>query len=408
MVLPGMIRAGKFDLPKEPVVVEEGTLLSKIVLAGFEDYPKDKGIHSTAPFTLCQLDGDDHPEFLVKSYKNGQPGCGSPVFIFAYDHDGSLLWKKSMGENVCAYGSWSPALAYDMNGDGLDEVYSYHFPSSGNCMLVRRNHTDGTIMDSTLWPAGDLMPKGSLNWRGSLLLAYLDGINPSLVAITGYQKRGAGHFVKAFNRNLTVVDSFTATDDGFQNGSHQYIAADIIGGDGKDELLFGSWYLHHDFTPGRMVDIKKHNHTDGLQASDFLPDHPGIEIWFGSDGSSNTGIMDSTLEFIWKTETSQQAQAAHGDLLPWIPGWETAFDCCGGHAEPPATTRRIRYADGTEKTFAELDLDQLAVEHHNLPSDFPHWNEDYSVRLSEDIPGYLENVNNQVLCRPCIPPPFLH
>lgn len=388
-----------FEWAGVPVEVAPGTSQLAIRLESFDDFPRTGGIHAGAPFALAQLDEDPRAEILVKSYRAGQPGCG-PTLLFAYDDDGSLLWSRSLGENACAYGSWSPVIAFDLDHDGVDEIYAYHWPTGEPCRLAQIDVSNGSVVRAVAWPGADVLQPKSLHWRASLLIAYLEPDRPSVIAITGYERRGTGHFVAAFDASLNETRTFRSDETSFlHQGAHQYIAGDLVGDDGRDEILFGNWYLDSELQVAAARSLPGHNHADGLQMSDFDPTRPGIEIWLGSDRGLHVGMLDDRLEWIWQAPIAQQAQGAYGDLDPSVPGWESAFDCCGGHDEPPLTTRRIRYADGREATFSSLGLDELDVEHHNLQSDFPHWNPDHSVRLLESIPGLMASLDNPVLFR---------
>lgn len=376
------------------------TLYGEIELQGFDAIEDPKGIHAGAPFSLCQLDADPYPEILVKSYNSGQPGKRG-VKLYAYDHDGVQLWMREMGGENRNYGAWSPVIACDLDQDGLDEIYAYNWEKGGLCELIQINILDGTTSRQTSWPGAEAMAPGVMPWRGALMIAQLSPGVPSLVAITGYQG-DAGHYVIAYDAQLKPVASFTNTTGLFQQGSHQYIAADFIGDDEVDELFFGTWYLRMvdgELQLGDSIELPGHNHADALQVGDFDPTHPGYEVWLGSDRGQFTGLLDKDFEWIWSVEKSQQGQAVHGDLVPSAPGWETALDFDGGHGDPPKVTRRVRFANGQERSFAELGLDELSVEHHNLQSDFPHWNRDYRVSLLQDISGLVEQANERVLFR---------
>jgi hypothetical protein len=137
--------------------------------------------------TLGDLDGDGKLEVVVagRDLVAGEPGCGG--MVYAYRHDGSLLWEVRVRAPVNS----SPTLA-DLNGDGHPDV------------VVAM----GGLVESQCWHGG---------------VTALDGL-------TG--------------RELWTFDTQDWLDhrpDGWLDGVFSTPAIDDVNGDGALEIVFGAW-----------------------------------------------------------------------------------------------------------------------------------------------------------------------
>lgn len=198
--------------------------------------PKDEEYTYTAnDMSVGDLDGDGEYEYIVKwdpsnSKDNSVKGYTGNVYLYAYELDGTLLWRIDLGVNIRAGAHYTQYMVYDFDGDGKSEVILKTAPGSkdgeGNYVSkAGKNITKGDDKKDYRNSSGLLMGKDggpeyltvfngetgaamqtvdfdpprsiltSSEWGDSYAnrserylaaVAYLDGVHPSVVMTRGY------------------------------------------------------------------------------------------------------------------------------------------------------------------------------------------------------------------------------
>ena len=132
-------------------------------------------------------------------------------------------------------------------------------------------------------------PRGNVsNWgdnygnrvdRFLACVAYLDGVNPSVVACRGYYTRTCLWALDWRNGKLTERWFFDSNASGNSRavgqGNHNLSVGDVDG-DGRQEIVYGACTIDDD---GRFIGTSKVGHGDAAALSDIDPDRPGLEYW---------------------------------------------------------------------------------------------------------------------------------
>ncbi len=300
---------------------------------------------------LGDLDGDgaydfvlQHPDFSTDPYF--MPGYWTrspePYKLDAYSSKGQLLWRYDMGWPIES-GTWyAPFLIYDLDGDGLAEVYTKAGEGDpreadghvleGPEYLVKIDGKKGNVVQKKNWLSRE--GYGSYNYwsRNFLSVAYLDGRSPSLI-----MQRGTYTIIKteAMDKNLKRQWYWESTgdDEKYQGqGSHGILVSDIDG-DGKDELIPGTFALDDNGKPLWHLGL---GHNDVGYVADIDPLRAGLEIFYGIETRSKENgvcLVDAASgELIWgfdKPTIHVHSQGMVGDIDPRYPGME----CYAGDAK---------------------------------------------------------------------------
>jgi rhamnogalacturonan endolyase len=96
--------------------------------------------------SVGDVDGDGQYEYIVKwdptNQKDvSQRGYTGPVYIDAYELDGTLLYRIDLGVNIRAGAHYTQFLVYDFDGDGRAEMMFKTAPGT----KVISYHKDGTV-----------------------------------------------------------------------------------------------------------------------------------------------------------------------------------------------------------------------------------------------------------------------
>ncbi|MCU0456431.1 MAG: silent information regulator protein Sir2 [Bacteroidales bacterium] len=301
---------------------------------------------------IGDLDGDgaydfviQFPDFNVDPYY--MPGywqrSPEPYTLHAYSSKGKFMWSYDMGWSI-ETGTWySPYMVYDVDGDGLAEVYAKAGEGDpreadghvleGPEYLVKIDSRTGRVIQKRDW----LSKEGFLNnynyWsRNFLTVAYLNGLTPSLVMQRGtYTIIKTEALDKALNREW-YWESTGEYEKYKGQGQHGIMQGDVDF-DGKDELVVGTFALDHDGKPIWYTGLK---HNDAGYLADIDPSRPGMEIFYGIESRSTKNgvcLVDAaTGEIIWGFDgptTHVHSQGMVGDIDPDFPGME----CYAGEAK---------------------------------------------------------------------------
>jgi len=295
--------------------------VEKVKLADFQGFATG-GIWGLrgAPFALANLDRDPEPEIVVKewrawSYRNRGSSTRANTHsakVYAFDHDGKGLWAFDQGRGVNVGVNFGPIIPFDMDGDGMSEVYcraaedpegewpGFVSKQGDRDWLVKLDPASGRVLAKAPWPPHHQFPDDQ-----QLFIGYLDGMNPFLVAKGGHYSRR--QTVRAYDGELNVI--WTAEADG--HGAHVPCCADVDG-DGKDEVVLGSVVLDED---GSLLWEVAIGHVDLAVAADIVPDSPGLEVLFGSQAAQFTGVVcGRDGKVIWSKEQKTHSQEGCGEF----------------------------------------------------------------------------------------------
>jgi rhamnogalacturonan endolyase len=297
------------------------------------------------------LDGDgaydfvlQHPDFNVDPYHRPGYWKRSPESykLDAYSSQGKFLWRYDMGWAIEA-GTWySPYMVFDIDQDGKAEVYTKAGEGDpreldghvlqGPEYLVKLDGQTGELLTKQDWVSKAGYESYNYWSRNFLTVAFLDGINPSLI-----MQRGTYTVIKtvALDRDLKPIWTWESTGE-YKNykgqGQHAIMTGDIDL-DGKDELVIGTAALDDNGIPMWRTGL---GHNDAGYIADIDPERPGYEIFYGIESrSSKNGVclVDAkTGEIIWGYEGSTRhvhGQAMIGDLTDEHPG----IECYAGEAK---------------------------------------------------------------------------
>lgn len=314
--------------------------------------------------SVGDLDGDGEYEIILKwdptnSKDNSQSGYTGNVYLDAYKMNGTRLWRIDLGINIRAGAHYTQFLVYDFDSDGKAEVAcktadgtrdgvgtiigsatadyrnSSGYILSGPEYLTVFNGLTGAAMDTKAYtPARGTVSSWGDNYgnrvdRFVAAVAYLDGVNPSMVFGRGYYTRLVRSAWDFKNGQLTqrwIFDSNTSGNGGYAGmGNHQMTVGDA-NADGRDEVYNGTSAVNFNgtgwFTNG-------FGHGDAMHMSDMDPDRPGLEIWLClEDQSRYSGqglrMLDAaTGAPVWGVPTTGDiGRAMAADVDPRYKGYE--------------------------------------------------------------------------------------
>jgi rhamnogalacturonan endolyase len=165
--------------------------------------------------------------------------------------------------------------------------------------------------------------------RIQMCIAYLDGKRPAIVTQTGLYEN---EVFTAFDADLNKLWEFRSTAETNGSGAH-YITAVDVDGDGRDEVFDGTTCLTPDGTLRWSI---YRAHPDVVQVYDFLPERPGLEVFYAVETSTHAGayLVDArTGKIIWKINREDDPRWTHAHT-----GW--AADIWAGSAGLELYTNR--------------------------------------------------------------------
>jgi len=293
---------------------------------------------------VADLDGDGTYEYIIKQPNFNtdpyqQPGywkkSTTTYKIEAYRLDGTMMWRHDMGWSIEAGIWYSPWIVYDVDGDGMAEVYckagegdprdEKGLVQTGPEYLIKLDSQTGKVVAKMPWLSRDGFSQYNYYCRNFLTVAYLDGRKPSLI-----MQRGTYRLIKmqALDKDFNQIWYWESTQEkkkyGGQSG-HGLITADIDA-DGRDELVIGSAVLDE---YGKGLWTTEMGHPDAFYVADIDPDNPGLEIFYGIEPRHETDaicVVDAhTGRKLWahKEPTLHiHNQGMAADVLADSPGME--------------------------------------------------------------------------------------
>ena len=314
--------------------------------------------------SVGDLDGDGEYEIILKwdptnAKDNAHSGYTGNVYLDAYKLNGTRMWRIDLGINIRAGAHYTQFLVYDFDSDGKAEVAcktadgtrdgvgtiigsstadyrnSSGYILSGPEYLTVFNGLTGAAMDTKAYtPARGTVSSWGDNYgnrvdRFVAAVAYLDGVNPSMVFGRGYYTRLVRSAWDFRNGQLTqrwIFDSNSPGNSGYAGmGNHQMTVGDA-NGDGRDEVYNGTSAINFD---GTGFFTNGFGHGDAMHMSDMDPDRPGMEIWLClEDASRYRGqglrMLDAaTGAPIWGVPTTGDiGRAMAADVDPRHKGYE--------------------------------------------------------------------------------------
>ena len=286
------------------------------IVASFKPLCKQGGLVPV----FGDLTGDGKPGCVIRldngNYETSQDP-GLPVQLEAFTYYGRSLWRKDICTHEHCYGSANnvPFNVWDMDGDGKDEIIT-RFQIGDEVFLAILDGLTGRIKHKTPWPemVSDTQRSST---RIHLSIAYLDGKHPAVITQTGLYENEVFVAYDARLNKLWQFNSFGATSG---SGAHKIEVADV-NGDGKHEIFDGTTCLNPDGTV-RWSIYKMH--PDIVSFNNFMPDHPGMEVFYTVEAPVHAGIymVDAdTGKIIWKINREDDPHWTHAHY-----GWTANID----------------------------------------------------------------------------------
>lgn len=237
---------------------------------------------------VADLDGDGEYEIVVKWVANGKDnshkGYTGVCYLDGYKLNGTKLWRINLGVNIREGAHYTQFMVYDFNNDGKAEMVcktadgtidgvgnvigdinaDYRnkdgFILDGPEFLTVFNGETGAIIDTVDYDPqrGNVREWGD-SWgnrvdRFLACVAYLDGVNPSVVMCRGYYDHGCPTVLVAYDMiDNKLVKRWKFLANSKQNieytnqGNHNLGVGDVDG-DGLDEIVYGAMAVDHDGT----------------------------------------------------------------------------------------------------------------------------------------------------------------
>jgi formylglycine-generating enzyme required for sulfatase activity len=249
---------------------------------------------------------------------------GIPVQLEAFTSYGRSLWRKDICHHDHCYGSASdvPFNVWDMDGDGKAEVIT-RMQIGDSVFVAILDGMTGKLLHKAPWPemASDTQKSST---RIHLSIAYLDGLHPSVITQTGLYEN---EIFVAFDHELKKLWEFDSFAETSGSGGHKIEVADVDN-DGKQEVFDGTTCLNHNGTVRWSI---YRQHPDIVTINDFLPDRPGLEVYYVVESNAHAGVYmvdANTGEIIWKINREYDPRWTHGhvgwasDIWDGSPGME--------------------------------------------------------------------------------------
>lgn len=314
-----------------------------------EDY-----FYSPNDATIGDVDGDGEYEIILKwSPSNGKDnahdGYSGNTIIDCYKLDGSMMWRIDLGKNIRSGAHYTQFMVYDLDGDNKAELVvktaDGTVDGKGNIigdinadyrnkvgrilegpeyLTIFNGETGEAIHTIDYEPSrGDVKSwgdnRGNRSDRFLACVAYLDGINPSVVMCRGYYTRTvlvAYDFVDGRLKKRWTFDSNEPGNEAYAGQGNHNLRVGDVDGDGCDEIVYGSCTINNDGTGLYTTGL---GHGDAMHLSVFDPVSGKLQVW---DCHEN------------KKDGSTLRDAATGEILFQIPSNMDVGRCMAADIDP--------------------------------------------------------------------------
>ena len=311
-----------------------------------------------------------------------------PVYLVMFDMDGTKLWEKELPHGVLP-GIWfCPTIAFDMDKDGIDEIYfvnNYGKPfSMTRRKLERLDALTGETTGIWPWSMNTFHERLSLCYRYYLVAGYVHG-EPVLVTCQGTY---GNMYLQGWNADMeNRWDIVIKEEDPGPRASHVTPVIDI-NGDGIDELFWGERLLSLD--DGHEIVCLAPNYKGH---SDLIVPYrvPGSDEWYIFTAREGDEREDQSRVYVFKNNGEVVWQAIDKGHMHtnWIANVK------GEHKKIAMTRRRITIYDDCGAEIEELEDDLFfdAFTGEQLDIKYPFTGKEvWPVDIDGD--GYHEFIRN--------------
>lgn len=315
--------------------------------------------HNLNDASVGDLDGDGEYEIVIKRLSNDEsPTSPHNHYLEAYELDGTFMWAIDLGPNLL-HAVEVNFLVYDFDNDGKAEVATRTSDGMIDGIGInigdrdgdgKTNYRDTAVQNGPFWfrtqgpdyisifngltgaeiawdyyvslspiaqwglPGQNLSQLGHRATKCMWAVAYLDGINPSIVISRGIYERTkfeAWHFR---NGSLTQEWTWDSSPGGVATAYHgqgnHNLAVGDVDGDGRDEITYGGMAVDE---YGNGLYSTTFGHGDAAHLADINPDLPGLEYFSCQEHANGTTIPGISLRNA-ESGTIQWANYSSGDI----------------------------------------------------------------------------------------------
>ncbi|MBN2610369.1 MAG: RICIN domain-containing protein [Bacteroidales bacterium] len=294
--------------------------------------------YNTQAIWTGDLDGDGEYDFVLCKINWAE---NTPIILEAYTRKGDFLWKYNCGPNSYNKDNISPGSSafcmghgdnltvHDINNDGFAEVIvrSANGVIFGDGKILESNFGNSkqfiTILEGTTGKeiARAEVPEDFINigpMNGHMGIAYLDGVNPSVVWSSKNRRadKGFNMLVSTYNwqnDSLVLNWKFNRETSGINMADGHNIRIIDVDGDGKDEITPFGYCLDDDGSLLYSLAGQYVEHGDRFFIGDMDPSREGLEGYGIQQGYSAIGI-------IWYYYDAKTGQIIHQQLEDPIVG----------------------------------------------------------------------------------------
>ena len=246
---------------------------------------------------LGDLTGDGRYEIVMAQPDGGFNDAYFPHSVqalTAFNLDGDVLWQVGKPTDDAGSGSDIPCQLYDLDDDG-------------NLDVIVAQEDEIRVYNGQTGELKTSFPVPNEHAHDAILIADLAGDgHPSEIVL------------KDRYRQVWAMSETGDTLWTFQGNVGHYGWPYDLDGDGRDELIFGYHVLSPDGEQLWEMDLE--GHADAIWVADVQPDHEGVEILVGGDGSY---LYDARGNQLWAYENTVESQNAFpGDFRSDLPGLE--------------------------------------------------------------------------------------